>query len=126
MPGNHREELEAMKKPRLGRDPFKDEGPLSFIRDTRAEPAGKPGKPSNTGNTSNTKIRARAGKAGRPKGTGAPDREAWTRATFIVRRDRLEKLRAVAYWDRENLKRTLDRALESYLKGKAAKPVPGE
>lgn len=115
-----------MKKPRLGRDPFKDEGPLSFIRDTRAELPGKPGKPSNTGNMSNTKIRARAGKAGRPKGTGAPDRELWTRATFIVRRDRLEKMKALAYWERQNLKQVLDLALEHYLKGKAVKPVPVE
>jgi len=116
------------KKPRLGHDPFKDEGPLSFIRDTRAETpkAGKPSKPGNTSNTGNTKIRARAGKAGRPKGTGAPDRELWTRATFIVRRDKLDKLRAVAYWDRTNLKRALDKALDHYLKGKAVKPVPGE
>ena len=114
------------KRPRLGHDPFKDEGPLSFIRDTRAEgPRSKPGKPGNTSNTSNTKIKAR-GKAGRPKGTGAPDRELWTRATFIVRRERLEKLKAVAYWDRQSLKQALDRALEHYLKGKAVKPVPGE
>lgn len=112
-----------MKKPRLGHDPFKDEGPLSFIRDTRAEKppkAGKPGKPGNTGNTK------KPGRAGRPKGTGAPDRELWTRATFIVRRDKLDKLRAVAYWDRTNLKRALDQALDHYLKGKAVKPVPGE
>lgn len=115
------------KKPRLGHDPFKDEGPLSFIRDTRAEgPGSKPGKSGNTSNTGNTIIRARAGKAGRPKGTGAPDRDAWTRATFIVRRERLEKLKAVAYWDRQSLKQALDRALEHYLKGKAVKPVPGE
>ena len=110
------------KKPRLGHDPFKDEGPLAFIRDTRG--AGKPGKPGNIGNTI---IPARAGKAkGRPKGTGAPDRELWTRATFIVRRARLEKMKALADWERQNLKQVLDLALESYLKGKAVKPVPGE
>lgn len=108
------------KKPKLGHDPFKDEEPLPFIRDTRTE------KPSKPGNISNTVLPARKGKPkGRPKGTGAPDREAWTRATFIVRRDRLEKMKALAYWERENLKRTLDRALESYLKGKTVKPVPG-
>ena len=109
------------KKPRLGHDPFKDEGPLSFIRDTRAEKPPKAGKPSKPGNIGNTKK-----PKGRPKGTGAPDRELWTRATFIVRRDRLEKMKALAYWERENLKRILDQALESYLKGKAVKPVPGE
>jgi len=109
------------KKPRLGHDPFKDEGPLSFIRDSRA---GKPGKPDNIGNTI---IPARTGKArGRPKGTGAPDRDAWTRATFIVRRARLEKIKALAYWERQNLKQVLDLALGSYLKGKVIKPIPGE
>lgn len=115
------------KKPRLGHDPFKDEGPLPFIRDTRAEKprgTGKPRKPDNIGNTI---IPARAGKAkGRPKGTGAPDRDAWTRATFIVRRARLEKIKALAYWERQNLKQVLDLALESYLKGKVIKPIPGE
>lgn len=113
-----------MKKPRLGRDPFKDEGPLSFIRDTRA---GKPGKPDNISNTGNTVLPDRAGKRkGRPKGTGAPDRDVWTRATFIVRRDRLEKMKALAYWDRQSLKQVLDLALESYLKGKTVKPIPRE
>jgi len=112
------------KKPRLGHDPFKDEGPLSFIRDSRAD---KPGKPDNTGNIGNTIIPARAGKPkGRPKGTEAPDRDAWTRATFIVRRARLEKMKALAYWERQNLKQVLDLALESYLKGRAIRPIPGE
>jgi len=116
------------KKPRLAADPFNEEAPLAFIRDTRGEgPAGgNISKPGNTGNIGNTKIKPRAGKPkGRPKGTGAPDREAWTRATFIVRRDRLATLQALAYWERINLKQALDRALENYLKGKAVKPIPG-
>ena len=115
------------KKPRLAVDPF-GEAPLTFIRDTRGEgPAGgNIGKQGNTGNIGNTKNKPRAGKPkGRPKGTGAPDREAWTRATFIVRRDRLATLQALAYWERMNLKQALDRALEHYLKGKAVKPIPG-
>jgi len=109
------------KKPRLGHDPFKDNGALSFIRDTRREKPSKPESTSNTGNISKPRKNR-----GRPKGTGARDREAWTRATFIVRRDQLEKLKALAYWDRENLKRTLYMALEAYLKGKTIKPIPSK
>ena len=112
------------KKPRLAADPF-NEPPLTFIRDTRGEGRAG-GNISKPGNIGNTKIKPRAGKPkGRPKGTGAPDREAWTRATFIVRRDRLATLQALAYWERLNLKQALDRALEHYLKGKAPKPIPG-
>ena len=104
------------KKPRLGQDPFKEE-PLSFIRDTRGE---GPGKSSNIGNTENTRIKARPAKhRGRPKGSGAKGPDKWKRATFIVRRDHLEKIKALAYWERVTATELLDRALETYLKGKA-------
>ena len=100
------------KKPRLGRDPFKEE-PLSFIRDTRAE---RPGKPSNIGNTI---IRARPAKhRGRPKGSGTKGPDKWKRATFIVRREHLEKIKALAYWERVTATELVDQALETYLKGK--------
>jgi hypothetical protein len=103
------------KKPRLGHDPFKEE-PLSFIRDTRAE---RPGKPSNISNIENTKTRTRPGKQrGRPKGSGTKGPDKWKRATFIVRRDHLEKIKALAYWERVTATELLDRALETYLKGK--------
>jgi hypothetical protein len=104
------------KKPRLGRDPFKEE-PLSFIRDTRAE---RLGKSSNIGNIENTRIKASSAKhRGRPKGSGAKGPDKWKRATFIVRRDHLEKIKALAYWERVTATELLDRALETYLKGKA-------
>jgi len=107
------------KKPRLGHDPFKDE-PLSFIRDTRKE---RPGETSNTGitgNIENTGIKARPPKhRGRPKGSGAKGPDKWKRATFIVRRDHLEKIKALAYWERLTATEVLDRALEIYLKRKA-------
>jgi len=109
------------KKRKLGHDPFKDEGPLSFIRDSRA---GKLGKFDNIGNTT-IPVRARKTR-GRPKGTGATDRNVWTRATFIVRRDRLEKMKAVAYWERQTLKQVLDSALKSHLRGRAIKSIPKE
>jgi len=108
------------KKPKLGHDPFKEE-PLSFIRDTRAD---RPGKAGNIGNIENTKTRPGHGKQrGRPKGSGAKDRDKWKRATFIVRRDHLEKLKAMAYWERLTATEVLDRALETYLKRKTIKPI---
>jgi len=42
----------------------------------------------------------------------------WTRATFILRKDYLEKLKASAYWERKTIKEVIDEALGSYLKGK--------
>lgn len=107
------------KKPRLGQDPFKEE-PLSFIRDTRAE---RPGKTGNISNTENTRIKPRPAKhRGRPKGSGSKRPDKWKRATFIVRREHLEKIKALAYWERETATELLDRALGDYLKGKVIKP----
>jgi hypothetical protein len=108
------------KKPRLGRDPFKDEGPLSFIRDTRGGPAPKPG---NIGNIGNTKIPRPGERRGRPKGSGAKDPTKWKRATFILNRETLAKLKARAYRDRITVTELLDRALDAYLKGKSIKPI---
>lgn len=42
--------------------------------------------------------------------------DGWTRATFIVRKDLLEKMKAVAYWDRKKVKNVVDEALEAYLR----------
>jgi len=110
-----------MKKPRLGHDPFKDEGGLSFIRDTRKE---RPRRTGNIGNIKNTKTQAGPGKQrGRPKGAGAKGPDKWKRATFIVKRDHLEKIKALAYWERLTATEVLDRALEAYLKGKSIKPI---
>ena len=38
-----------------------------------------------------------------------------TRATFIVQKDRLEQLKAIAYWDRSMIKETHDAALKMYI-----------
>ena len=48
-------------------------------------------------------------------------REGWTRATFILREDYLEKIKSLAYWKRKNIKEVLDDVLEEYLKGKKIK-----
>jgi hypothetical protein len=48
-------------------------------------------------------------------------REGWTRATFILRSDYLEKIKALAYWDRKQVKEVIDEALMEYLNGKKIK-----
>ena len=44
--------------------------------------------------------------------------DGWTRATFILRKQHLEELKALAYWERRTIKKVIDEALEDYLKGK--------
>ena len=53
-------------------------------------------------------------------------REGWTRATFILREDYLEKIKSLAYWKRRNIKEVIDEVLEEYLKGKKIKPRRGK
>jgi len=47
----------------------------------------------------------------------------WTRATFIVKKEHLEKIKALAYWDRRKVKDIVDEALESYLMSKNIEPL---
>lgn len=49
--------------------------------------------------------------------------DGWTRATFVLRKDYLEKLKAVSYWDRKKMKEVVDDALGAYLKGKRIKSI---
>ena len=51
-------------------------------------------------------------------------RPGWTRATFIVREETVQQLKAVAYWDRKELKRVVEEAFRLYLEGKETRPVP--
>lgn len=37
------------------------------------------------------------------------------RATFIVRTDQLEQIKAISYWDRKKIKEVLGEALEFYI-----------
>ena len=48
-------------------------------------------------------------------------KDGWTRATFILRKDYLEKLKASAYWERKKIKEIIDEALRLYLKRKKTK-----
>ena len=62
-------------------------------------------------------------KAGRPrtqfkevkKSSEEGTLEGETRATFIVKESLLDKVKAVAYWDRLKIKDVVDTALEEYL-----------
>ncbi|GAB3284474.1 hypothetical protein GCM10027347_61470 [Larkinella harenae] len=51
----------------------------------------------------------------RPTATTATPVSAETRATFIVPEDLVNKLKAVAYWDRRLLKEVVADALEGYI-----------
>jgi hypothetical protein len=53
-------------------------------------------------------------------------KDGWTRATFILRKDHLEKIKALSYWKRRNIKEVLDEILEGYLKGKRIKLLRSE
>jgi hypothetical protein len=52
--------------------------------------------------------------------------DGWTRATFILRKHHLEKIKELAYWDRKTIKEVMDEALGAYLKGKKIKPTKSE
>jgi len=52
--------------------------------------------------------------------------DGWTRATFVLRKDYLSKLKAVSYRDRKKIKEVMDEALGAYLKGKKVKPISNE
>ena len=47
--------------------------------------------------------------------------KGWTRNTFILRKDYLEKIKGLAYWDRKTIKDVVDEALGSYLRSKVTK-----
>lgn len=49
--------------------------------------------------------------------------DGWTRDTFILRKEYLEKIKALAYWERKKIKDVVDEALGFYLKGKKTKPI---
>ncbi len=48
-------------------------------------------------------------------------KDGWIRATFILRSNYLEKVKALAYWERKRIKEVIDDALRLYLKGKKQK-----
>jgi len=65
----------------------------------------------------------RATQANLFKSSQAGLQHGWTRATFIVQTELLEKVKALAYWERRSIKEVIDEALEFYLKDKDIVPI---
>ena len=71
-------------------------------------------------------------KRGRPKtstrvitkSSQAGTKEGYTRATFIIREEYLEKIKAQAYWERKEIKQVIEEILEKHLEGKKIKSIP--
>lgn len=103
------------KKTRIGRDPLK------WIRKTKGEKS-KQGKQSKQSLQSLHKLQSKQILQSKPK-VKEGLREGFTRATFIVREDYLDKLKALAYWERKKLREVINEALGSYLKGKKIRPI---
>ena len=97
------------KKPKMGSDP------LSWIKDSRKS---KPSKqklhrlPDKSGST--REITSKTSQAGLNEG--------WSRATFIMREEFIEKVKALAYWDREEIKEVIDKIFKGYFRNKKIKP----
>lgn len=47
----------------------------------------------------------------------------WTRATFIIRSEFNEKIKAIAYWDRLTVKEVVHDALTAYLQDRNVRPI---
>jgi hypothetical protein len=76
---------------------------------------------SNLNGTSAKCLKEGGMKLGPTKSSQKGLQEGWTRATFILRDDHLEKLKALAYWERKKIKEVIGEAFSSYLKGKRIK-----
>ena len=113
----------------------------------KASPTSNPGKPSKGSKSSTPGPSSKSStpskhdlqsQPGTPDNLGTPSRPArgsttskglrpgWTRATFIVREETVQQLKAVAYWDRKELKRVVEEAFRVYLERKDVRPVPVE
>jgi hypothetical protein len=73
-------------------------------------------------------------KRGRPKkyasdGNRPPKdrpKEGYTRATFIVREDLLKKLKALAYWERKEIKEVVEEAISTRIGDKRIRDIPSK
>jgi hypothetical protein len=109
------------KETRLGTDP------LQWIQDSRQnEPEfstqgvlskqGVPEKPQNGETRRNPRVITTASQEGLPDG--------WIRATFIVQEHQLAQIKALAYWERKQIKEVITEALSAYLAGRHVEPLP--
>lgn len=75
--------------------------------------------------TKKTTPKARVSKTSAPVNWAAKGcKEGYTRSMLFVRKDYIEKLKDVAYWDRKQIKEALEEALSLYFKGRSIKPRP--
>ncbi len=100
--------------------------------------ADKTSTPSPSSKTSNPSKHKLPGPPNTPGHSSTPDRlskgtttskglrPGWTRATFIVKEETVQQLKAVAYWDRKELKRVVEEAFRAYLEEKPVMPIPSE
>jgi hypothetical protein len=79
-------------------------GGLNTILGEGANKPGEPEKPKKGRPTTQTKVITKSSQEG--------TKENETRATFIVREDLLDKLKAIAYWDRVLIKEVINTALQ--------------
>jgi hypothetical protein len=92
----------------LGSNPL-EKKPLSWLdqggesKPSKQSNSSKPSKPSGSGKRKLTNTSQE----------GLP--ENWTRATFIVREDLLDKVKDLAYWDRRQVKEIVNESLEAYI-----------
>ena len=109
------------KETRLGTDP------LQWIQDSRQMRQSSvhrvyqvnrvyTNKPQNGGTRRNPRVITTASQEGLPDG--------WIRATFIVQEDQLAQIKALAYWERKQIKEVITEALSAYLAGRHVEPLP--
>ena len=103
------------KETRLGTDP------LQWIQDSRHNEAefskqSVHQKPQQGGTRRNPRVITTASQEGLPDG--------WIRATFIVQEDQLAQIKALAYWERKQIKEVITEALSAYLTGRHVEPLP--
>ncbi len=106
------------KRARIGTDP------LSWIKDSTDESA--PDAESIRGvqsiHSEGDPLRKRRRAITKTSQRGLP--EGWERATLIVQEEHLEKIKALAYWERKKIKDVIAEALSSYLADKDVEPIP--
>jgi len=113
---------------RLGRDPFAQSGLdkiFAPVVEQATAPALKPASKStivkakppvkaNSGvNNTPVSVISTATSSTTTSSKGLP--KGWTRATFILRQDLVQKVKRAAYWDRRQIKDLVTEALDAYL-----------
>ena len=79
------------------------------------------------GDSKPSKIDKPVSKTGKQDGLSSkPSKPGYKRQTYIVREDYIERIRAIAYWERREITEVINELLEGCLKGKKTDPIPGD